>query len=176
MLDRSRNASVIFEMRRWMQMKNPWLTSLFGLLLASTIPSYAQTDGPNAQANAVDAWKKKIVIRLMSKRGLPPAAAGQRGTAKVKFVIDRQGKLISKTLTESSGSELLDAAALTMVERAEPFPEPPVEVGDERITFMVPVVFAGRQALPSAGGPGPAEWVEEQTRVDHKIHGICRGC
>ncbi len=176
MFARSGNASVIFEMLRWMQMKNPLLASLFGLLLVSASPSYAQTDGPNAQANTVDAWKKKIVSQLMSKRVFPPAAIGQRGTAKVKFVIDRQGKLISRTLTETSGSELLDAAALSMVDRAEPFPEPPAEVSDERFTFAVPVTFAARQPLPWAGGQWPAEWVEEQTKVDHKIHGICRGC
>src|SRR3954454_4482144 len=119
-------------------MKIPLLASLFGLLLVSAIPSDAQT--VKAQINTVEAWKKKIVIQLVSKREFPPGAKGQGGAAKVKFVIDRQGKLLSKELVESTGSELLDAAAaLRMVERAEPFPEPPAEVTD--LTFTVPVVF-----------------------------------
>ena len=67
---------------------------------------------------------------------------------------------------ESTGSELLDAAALRMVERAEPFPEPPAEVTD--LTFTVPVVFV--KQLPSN------DWVEQQGKVNAKIHGICRGC
>jgi periplasmic protein TonB len=153
-----------------MQVKIPLLAGLFGLLLVTAIPSYAQT--VNAQTNTVEAWKKKIVIQLMSKREFPPGAKGQGGTAKVKFVIDRQGKLISRELVESTGSDLLDAAALRMVERAEPFPEPPAEVTD--LTFMMPVIFA--RQLPWAGGQSPAAWVEEQGKVNAKIHGICRGC
>jgi len=141
--------------------------------LVSAIPSYAQTDGRDAQTNTVKAWKEKIVIQLASKKEFPPGATSQRGTAKVKFVIDRRGKLISRELVESAGSELLDAAALRMVERAEPFPEPPAEVSDDRFTFTVPVVFADR---PWAGGQSPADWVEGQSKVDAKIHGVCRGC
>lgn len=159
-----------------MQAKIPLVASLFGLLLVSALPSYGQTDDPKAQTNTVETWKKKIVVQLMSKRVFPPAATGQSGTAKIKFVVDRQGKLISRALAESSGSDLLDAAALTMVERAAPFPEAPAEVRDDRLTFMVPVTFASRKELPWAGGQSPAEWVEEQTKVNTKIHGICRGC
>jgi periplasmic protein TonB len=159
-----------------MQVILPLLAGLFGLLLVSAIPSYAQTDGLNAQTNTVEAWKKKIVIQLASKKEFPAGATGQSGTAKVKFVIDRRGKLISRELVESAGSELLDAAALRTVERAEPFPEPPAEVSDDRLTFTVPVIFANRKQVPWAGGQWPADWVEEQRKVDAKIHGICRGC
>jgi periplasmic protein TonB len=159
-----------------MHVKIPFLASLFGLLLISAIPSYAQTDGPNGQANTVEAWKKRIVIQLASKKEFPAGAIGQSGTAKVKFVIDRQGKLTARELVESTGSELLDAAALRTVERAEPFPEPPAEIGDDRLTFTVPIIFAKRQQVPWTGGQWPAEWVEEQRKVDAKIRGICRGC
>lgn len=159
-----------------MQMKTPLLAGLFGLSLVSAIPSYAQTGDLNAQANTVEAWKKKITTQLASKKMFPPGAADQSGTAKVKFVIDRRGKLISAALVESTGSELLDAAALAMVERAEPFPEAPLEVKDDSLDFTVPVIFARRKQLPWAGGQWPAEWVEEQTKVNAKIRGICRGC
>ena len=159
-----------------MQVRTFLLVSVLGVLLVSAIPSYAQVDGLNAQTNAVEAWRKKIVTQLMSKRAFPPAADGQSGTAKVKFVIDRQGKLISRGLMESSGSELLDAAALTMIARAEPFPEPPAEVTEDKPTLTVSLIFAGRKQLPWAGGQWSADWVEEQTKVDTKIHGICRGC
>ncbi len=153
-----------------MQVKIPLLASLFGLLLVSPIPSNAQT------VSTVEAWKKKIVIQLVSKREFPPGAKGQGGTAKVKFVIDRQGKLVSRELVESAGSELLDGAALRMVERAEPFPEPPAEVRDDGLTFTVPVIFAATKQAPWAGGQWPEDWVEEQDKVNSKIHGICRGC
>jgi len=158
-----------------MQVRIALLVGMFGLLV-SAIPSYAQTDGLNLQTNIVEAWKKKISIQLVSKKEFPPGATGQSGTAKVKFVIDRQGKLISRELVETTGSELLDAAALRMIERAEPFPEPPAEVRDDRFTFTVPITFANRKQLPWAGGEWPAEWVEEQKKVDGKMHSICRGC
>ncbi|MBR1270796.1 energy transducer TonB [Bradyrhizobium sp. AUGA SZCCT0222] len=152
------------------------MAGLFGLLLVSAIPSYAQTDSKTAQMNSVDTWKQQIQTRLASNRAFPPAATGQSGTAKVKFAIDRQGKLISKELAESSGSELLDAAALRMIERSEPFPEPPAEVKDDMLNFTVPVMFFTKKQLPWAGGKWPEEWVEEQKKVDTKIRGICRGC
>jgi periplasmic protein TonB len=152
------------------------LASLFELLLVSAVPSYAQTDGLNAHTNTAEAWKKKIAIQLASKREFPAGATDQGGTAKVKFVIDRLGKLISRELVESAGSELLDAAALRMVERAEPFPEPPAEISDDRLTFTVPVIFAKRKQVPWGGGQWPEDWVDEQRKVDAKIHGICRGC
>ena len=158
-----------------MQVKIPLLAGLFGLLLVSAIPSYAQT--VDAQTDAVEAWMKKIEIQLASKKLFPPGAIGQSGTAKVKFVIDRQGKLISRGLVESTGSELLDAAALGMVERAEPFPEPPAEVRDDGLTFLVPVIFAARKQAPfGAGGQWPDDWVEEHGKVNAKIRGICHGC
>jgi protein TonB len=152
-------------------MKIPLLASLFGLLLVSAIPSDAQT--VNAQTNTVEAWKK-IVIQLGKKREFPPGAKGQGGTAKIKFVIDRQGKLISRELVKSTGSELLDAAALRMVERAEPFPEAPAEVSDDGLKFSVPVIFAARKQVPGAGGQWPEDWVEEQSKEDARIRGICR--
>jgi protein TonB len=157
-----------------MQVKIALLAGLFGLLMVSAIPSYAQT--VNAQTNTVEAWKKKIVIQLASKREFPPGAMGQGGTAKVKFAIDRQGKLIARELVESTGSELLDSAVLRMVERAEPFPEPPAEVSDDGLAFTVPVIFVARKQVPWAGGQWPEDWVEEQGKVNAKIRGICRGC
>jgi periplasmic protein TonB len=158
-----------------MQERIPLLGALFGLLLVSAIPSYAQTDGRNAPTSAVEDWKKKIAIQLASKKEFPPGATGA-GTAKIKFAIDRQGKLISRELAESTGSESLDAAALRMVERAAPFPEPPAEVKDDSLTLTVPVIFAMGKQLPWAGGQSSAEWVKEQNKVDAKIRGICRGC
>jgi protein TonB len=152
------------------------LASLFVMLLASASFSYAQTESVGAQVSSLEAWKKKIATLLVSKRTLPPAAAGHNGTAKVKFVIDRQGRLISRELVESTGSELLDTAALSLIERTEPFPEPPAEVRDDSFAFTVAINFAGSKLLPWAGGQWPAEWVDEQKKIDKRIHGICRGC
>jgi protein TonB len=156
-----------------MQLKKSLGTGLFGLLMASVLPSLGQTEGPDVQTNAREAWKKKIVIQLTNNKVVfPPAARGQSGAAKVAFVIDRQGKLIFRKVLESTGSELLDAAALRTVERSEPFPEPPADVTDDELAFTVPIIFPA----PHARELAPKESVEEQRKVDTKIHGVCRGC
>lgn len=74
-----------------MQVKIPLLASLFGLLSVSAIPSYAQTDGLNVQTNTVEAWKKKTVIQLASKKEFPAGATGQSGTAKVNLSLIDEG-------------------------------------------------------------------------------------
>jgi protein TonB len=159
--------------RVMMQMRILVFAGLVGLLLVSAIPSYAQTDGLNAQTSTVGAWKKKIVAQLMRNKGSPPpGATGQSGKAIVKFAIDRQGKLISRELVKSTGSELLDAAAIEMVERTEPFPVPPAEVSDDMLTFTVPVIFV----KSAFGRKWVDDLVEEQTKLGAKMRGICRGC
>jgi protein TonB len=165
-----------------MQMKFPLLAAVLGLL--ATLPAYAQTNTPS---ESVQAWRARLAAHLAEKKRFPPEAGGQSGNAKVIFVIDRSGKLISSALVESTGSQPLDEAALAMVERAEPFPEPPPELKEDTFTFTVPVFFKG---------PAPVSdellqsWIDEQTRkianspssekddarLNAKLHTICRGC
>ncbi|UPJ41690.1 energy transducer TonB [Bradyrhizobium sp. 40] len=126
-----------------MQMKFPVLAALLGLLAA--FPSRAQTD-------SVQAWKMRLAAHIASRTFFPLAAMGQTGEARVAFVMDRSGKLISRTLAESAGSQSLDAAALAIVERAQPFPEAPSELTESSFSFTVPIVFRGRQfQVPPSG-------------------------
>ncbi|WP_249137062.1 energy transducer TonB family protein [Bradyrhizobium canariense] len=87
----------------------------------------------------------RLAAHIASRTFFPPAAMGQTGEARVAFVMDRSGKLISRTLAESAGSQSLDAAALAIVERAQPFPEAPSELTESSFSFTVPIVFRGRQ-------------------------------
>ncbi|MCP3369123.1 energy transducer TonB family protein [Bradyrhizobium cajani] len=144
-----------------MPMKFPLLAALLGLLTA--FPSHAQTDAPN---DNVKAWKMRLRAHIASRTQFPPAAMGQTGEAKVTFVMDRSGKLISRTLVESTGSPPLDAAALAIVERAQPFPEAPAELTEPSFSFTVPIVFSGRQfQIPPSGlvtvAPVPASTVPD---------------
>jgi len=93
------------------------------ILITATIPCYAESDN-------VAQWKKDISARLVVSRRFPPEARGEAGSARVRFVLDRSGKLVSSWLEESTGSAILDAEALAMIERAQPFPAPPPEVDD----------------------------------------------
>ncbi|WP_456617560.1 MULTISPECIES: energy transducer TonB family protein [unclassified Bradyrhizobium] len=123
-----------------MQMKFPLLAALLGLLAA--FPSYAQTE---PQSDSVKAWKAGVAAHINSNRFFPVEAWGQTGQAKVAFIIDRSGRLISRAVAESAGSRPLDDAALAIIARAEPFPAPPSELKDNSFSFTVPIVFSGRQ-------------------------------
>lgn len=130
-----------------MQMKFPLVAALLGLLAA--FPAHAQTD---RSTDKVNAWKMRLATQIASNRQLPPAAVGQTGEAKVAFVVDRSGRMIFRALVESAGSRSLAAAALAIVERAQPFQEAPSELTENSFSFTVSIVFKGRQfQVPPAG-------------------------
>lgn len=152
-----------------MQMKFPLLAALLGALAA--FPAYAQAE---PQSDSVKAWKARLSAHIASYRQFPPEALGQTGEAKVEFVIDRSGKLVSRALAVSTGSRLLDAAALEIVARAQPFPEPPSELKEDTFSFTVPVVFNSRQfRVPSSGlvlsRPGPTVTESDAVAVWRKV-------
>ena len=156
-----------------MQMKFPLLAALLGLLAA--FPAHAQIDAPDRQANSVEIWKRRLTLQLASKKIFPRNAPAEGGTARVMFVLDRTGNLVSRALVESTGSSELDAAALTMVDAAAPFPEPPAEIEEDNLRFTVPVIFHAKREMPWRSPP-PAEAVADQAKVSAKMHGICSGC
>ena len=63
----------------------------------------------HAKPDAAGAWKKQIVTRLDASKRFPPEAMWQSGVAKVAFVLNRSGKLISNELRQSSGFQALDS-------------------------------------------------------------------
>jgi periplasmic protein TonB len=66
------------------------------------------------------------------------------GTVIVKFKIGADGELISKEITTSSGSSVLDEAAVAALERAAPFPPMPSDVAHEPMVVSVPFKFITR--------------------------------
>lgn len=67
--------------------------------------------------------------RWLRERGTlyPPEAReqGLEGNALVAFSLDREGRVLSLRIGKSTGSALLDEAALETIRRAAPFPPPP---------------------------------------------------
>jgi protein TonB len=98
----------------------------------------------SAEGNAaVSNYPGKIVRKL--RRALRyPAAAGSRrlrGVAEVRFVVSAGGDVGGVRLVASSGSPLLDKAALEAVRRAAPFPPIPAGAGRSNWPFTVPLAF-----------------------------------
>jgi periplasmic protein TonB len=133
--------------------------SLIALLMAIAMPGHAQP-------NTVEEWHKQISALLENNKRFPPAALEQRGTAKVGFVLDRNGGLFSHWLMESTGNRALDEESLATIERAEPFPIPPPNLKEGQLRLAIPFAFANR----------PDPWEQEQTRLKAKVQSICRGC
>jgi protein TonB len=107
---------------------------LIAVLLAIPMPADAQTDG-------VKEWHKQIVMQIGSKKRFPWQAAGEEGAAKVGFVLDRDGRLISHWLEESTGNRVLDDESLAILERSQPFPAPPPGLNEDRLTLRIPLIF-----------------------------------
>jgi len=130
-----------------------------GLVLSRTGPALMESE-------AMAAWRKSVTEHVWRNSAFPPDAMGLKGDAGVTFVVDRSGKLISSALVESTGSAPLDAAALKMVERSEPFPKPPPEAKEDlqRVTVLM--------TLDGTHRP----WIEDEAKVKAKINNVCRGC
>lgn len=66
------------------------------------------------------------------------------GTVMLRFTIGEDGEIVAREVAESSGSKLLDDAALAALERAAPFPPIPSEVGTRPLVVSVPFKFVAR--------------------------------
>lgn len=88
-------------------------------------------------------WQRQLVAHL-DRHKRYPAGARTEGEIPVRFTIDRAGRILSAHLLKSSGSLVLDEAAVAMVRRSDPVPAPPESVGDQALTMTVPVIFRAR--------------------------------
>lgn len=60
------------------------------------------------------------------------------------FTVDASGEISSRRLSKSSGSKVLDEAAIASIERASPFPPIPTELGRSQLEVSVPFKFTVR--------------------------------
>ncbi len=91
-------------------------------------------------------YKQLVAAHLKRFQQYPPGAkaSGQQGIPKLTFSLGRGGQVLSSRLGGSSGHAALDAEALAMVRRAQPFPAFPPDVKDASIGFAVAVDFVIR--------------------------------
>ncbi len=108
----------------------------------------AATAAPNAGASTSNSaapatWRNMLVAHLNRHKRYPAEARArhEEGTARLRFSIDRSGKVVGASLAGSAGSAALDAEVMDLIRRASPVPAPPPEVGGGVITLTVPVNF-----------------------------------
>jgi len=103
----------------------------------------AQGTGESAQRLRAT-WQKELVAHLDRHKRYPAERAFKSVEILVGFVLDRMGHVLSTTVVKGSGDPAFDEAALAMVRRSDPVPQPPPLVADEGLNFTLPVIFKVR--------------------------------
>lgn len=99
----------------------------------------AKTGG---DAQVVGLYLGKINERVQHAKVNPRSRIA--GTVVMRFTVDTDGSLLSKEVAASSGSPLLDDAAVAALDRAAPFPPIPPEVSIKPMAFTQPFKFVIR--------------------------------
>ena len=83
-------------------------------------------------------WESQVAARIRSNATYP-GGSRESGTVRVGVTIDRNGRLVSRRLAGSSGSSVLDSAAMAIVERAQPYPHFLPGMNQAQIALTVPL-------------------------------------
>jgi periplasmic protein TonB len=86
-------------------------------------------------------WQKELAAHFDRYKRYPADRSSQTAEVVVSFVLDRTGHVLSSRVVKGSGDSSFDAAAIAMLQRADPVPAPPPLIADEGLTFTLPVVF-----------------------------------
>ena len=113
---------------------------------SETIPegvrSVAPVHGIGESAQRVRAtWQKALIAHLDKHKRYPADRIAKSAEILVSFVLDRMGHVLSASIVKGSGDPAFDDAALAMVRRSDPVPQPPPLVADGGLNFTLPVLF-----------------------------------
>ncbi len=118
-----------------------------GQAAESTVAQKAASPAPSGgSAAGLADWRAQLRAHLERHKRFPADAdpARDHGLARVSFVVDLQGRVLSKQLAASSGSAALDREAVSLLQRAQPLPPPPREMGRSTVAVTVPISFQTR--------------------------------
>jgi protein TonB len=86
-------------------------------------------------------WQKELMAHLDRHKRYPAERSQRSAEILVSFALDRLGHVLSASIVKGSGDRAFDEAALAMVRRSDPVPQPPPLVADEGLNFTLPVIF-----------------------------------
>jgi protein TonB len=106
----------------------------------------APSPGSAASRAAMANWRDLVVARLQQAKRYPADAQSRReqGVATLSFSVDRNGRVLSRSIVRGSGSAALDQEVLAMIERAQPLPSFPPAMTQATIQLIVPIRFSLR--------------------------------
>ncbi|HWX59865.1 TonB family protein [Bradyrhizobium sp.] len=104
--------------------------------VASAPNSGAESEGARVGR---ESWLSQFAAQI--QRFATYATNGNRetGTAQVSVTVDRNGRLLAHHIAKTGGSATLDHSALSIIERAAPFPHFPASMTEAQITRLVPI-------------------------------------
>jgi periplasmic protein TonB len=100
----------------------------------------AQGTGESAQRMRAT-WQKELIAHLDKHKRYPASRSQKSAEIVIGFALDRTGHVLSTSIVKGSGDAAFDEAALAMVRRSDPVPQPPPLVADEGLSFTLPVIF-----------------------------------
>ncbi len=104
--------------------------------------SVAPAQGTGESARRMRAtWQKELIAHLDKHKRYPAQRSEKTAEILVSFALDRMGHVLSTSIVKGSGDAAFDEAALAMVRRSDPVPQPPPLVADEGLSFTLPVIF-----------------------------------
>ena len=111
-------------------------------LLSDAAPAPAKPD-LDVAGDILQSFARVVRRKIESSKKYPIAAqtAGIQGRAGVRMTILKDGRLGKVEITESSGYEILDKAALQSVRSAAPFRPIPKKAGRDEIQMSITLVF-----------------------------------
>jgi protein TonB len=91
-------------------------------------------------------WMRAVTERVHQFFYYPPAALSSRtfGVVMVHFVVHRDGHLSALDIGKSSGAEVLDKAAIDIMQKAQPLPPIPERMHTDRVDGELPINFGMR--------------------------------
>jgi protein TonB len=94
-------------------------------------------------SSVASTFQRALLRHIARYQNYPDEARGARlqGVVQLVFAMTRDGIVLDVWIKSSSGSSVLDQAALDAVRRAQPLPRIPSELPD-RLNILVPVSFA----------------------------------
>jgi len=114
--------------------------------VAAVTPNNEEDEKPALTAQTLLArqfYVSDLLKKIFSSTRYPKKALDKNleGNVRISVVINRQGNVISTSLLQSSGVDILDEAALEAVNKAAPYPATPDAVSGATFEFTAPLKF-----------------------------------
>lgn len=107
---------------------------------AASQSAQTETGLSDEDSAKITAWQKELVLTLAKAKTYPKAARKARaeGEVVVAFALDGYGRVVSRSVTRSSGYPALDAAALQVIDGFDRLPAPPATMGAGPFDLSIP--------------------------------------